>query len=277
MSNTDDLNLPESDGIPEGIFAGLDKENPLGKETFNDILGVKPDDTPKPRFVPPTQPKISRTNEAEEISKQVSAQQTPEKEALTAEERIEALEKMIMKLREGMGDIRVVAPGPKRVVDFSKLSEGDVYDLDIPIETIEHYVPDYTKIDLKDPNYIARWVSTHVARLGPMKQAGFTYITEEDLAAPLEMDIKPDENGVYRYIDVVAMKTPKDKYFRALRTNYLRAMAQTQQKKVHQLAQQVTENALMSGTTQEKAPLGQATEYQKRKAAGQLNIYSPNL
>jgi hypothetical protein len=33
----------------------------------------------------------------------------------------------------------------------------------------------------------------------------------------------------------------------------------------------------MQGTGEVKAPMGQGNEYNKRKAAGQMNIYSPNL
>ena len=273
MSNLEEFG---SSNLEDIKFIGEEASDLLPKETFNSVLGVESAmNTPTPKFVPPTLKK--KKEDYEDNARQAVPQPTPEKEAQTAEDRIKALEDMIMTLREGLSGVKVVQSGPQRKLDFSQLSELDVYDLSTPIETIEHQYEDYSEIQLKDPNYIARWVNINPIRMGQMKVFGFTYVTEEDLASPLGMDLQLDENGVYRNFDVVAMKAPKEKYFKALRTNYLRALAQTQQKKVHELAQQVTEQAIMNGTADNKAPVGQAVEYQKRKAAGQLNIYSPNL
>jgi hypothetical protein len=53
---------------------------------------------------------------------------------------------------------------------------------------------------------------------------GFTYVTNNDLAKPLDVAITEDVNGRFINLDVVAMKCPKSKYFAALKATLQRAI-----------------------------------------------------
>jgi hypothetical protein len=213
----------------------------------------------------------STTTEAAKVAATVVASQTPEAEEKATDARIQALEKQLAELVKGKHGVRVGPAQQKKEVDFTKLSESDVFNLEIPIDAIEHQVPDYTKVELLDQNYIPRWVQVHPARLGPMRAAGFEYVTQEDLAEQLILDLREDENGQFRFIDLVLMKCRKDKYFGALRKNYERAIAQTNPAKLHQKAKQGVEGMLAN----EKDDQGNShkRDFQKYSAEGKMEVY----
>ena len=158
---------------------------------------------------------------------------------------------------------------PARVLeplDFARLDESAAYDLSIPIVAIDHGLPESMKVELEDPNYVPRWVHTHPKRLGPMKAVGFTIVTEQDLAKDLNLEIEVDENGAYRYSDVILMKIPKIKYFGALRRNHETAVRAVNTENAHQAGKKMIEDYL-----EEKG--GNAyTEAHNQK---RLNVYTP--
>lgn len=203
---------------------------------------------------------------------------TPEAEARTNEQRISELETILVQLRLGTGGVKLVTPKPEAQLDWTKLSEKDVFDLTIPIQAVEHQVPDLTKIELKDKNYIARYINLHPGRLGPMRAAGFTFITKEDIES-IAMDITPDENGQYRYIDTVAMKCPKIKYLGALRANYERAVAVTDKNVLHRIMKSKTAEMLgsaeLSGDQKDNPDYGKSfkRDAQKYQAENKLEVY----
>lgn len=287
MSNQEEQPKASDGRSLDDIFHDLKGSNPLSEEDAASITGVAKaplevsTEAPKAKFKFEA-PKLRAEKTAEARAEAIKTQITPESIAATESERISFLEQEILKLKQGQVGIKLgsVSAKEKRIkLDFTKIDETSVYDLNVPIEAIEHEVPDYTKIVLKDATYIPRWVQVHPARLGPMRQAGFTYITAEDLAEELVMDLEADENGHYRFIDLVAMKCSKDKYFGALRRNYVRALAQTNPKIVHQMAKQTVEGAMTAGISSDgtKAPMGQATSYARHKEAGHIGVFSPNL
>lgn len=266
--------------IPLDVKTGKVESNLPEEVRFYNVDALKA----KPKFqIPGTKTR------AEKMAEKVTATSDPLKDATTTDERIAAMEQMIIELRSGMNGVKLgsaSAKDKKIVLDFSKISEEDVFNLNIPIEIIEHQVPDYTKIVLKDPTYHPHWVQAHPARLGPMKAAGFTYITAEDLAEELEMALEEDENGHYRFIDLIAMKCSKSKYFGALRRNYIRSLAQTNPKIVHQMAKQTIENSMgeLGELTRDgndfkvsQPRAGGKSAYARHKEANHIGVFSPNL
>jgi hypothetical protein len=200
----------------------------------------------------------------------------PQQEVVTEDkvtpERLAALEDAIRTLKAGQNGVRMrSAPVKPAPLDFTKLTESDVFDLDIPIEAVDHSVPEYLIVNLKDKNYVARWVHKAPRRLGPMKANGWTFITKEDLEDETIIEFAMDENGLYRYDDVIAMKCQKQKYFGQLRKNHERALAQVNPKLLHQKAKNAVEGAL------KQAPAGgkQGKSYQDYVNAGQLEVYEP--
>jgi hypothetical protein len=147
------------------------------------------------------------------------------------------LKAQIERLEQGKDGIKVVhTDGAKKIqIDYSKLSEKDIYDFAIPMEAIELSLPNEMDVELLDKNYAPRWVNVHPARLGQLKSAGFTAVTEQDLAKPLNIICEKDINGMMKHIDVVLMKIEKSRLWPAIRRNHLRSVVLTDPNKLHEL------------------------------------------
>jgi hypothetical protein len=149
-------------------------------------------------------------------------------------------------------------PKPKWVTDFSVLHEQNVFDLNTPIQAIDHQIPEYLDIKLKDGNFSPRWIQTSSKNLGTRRSQGWSYITQEDLAEGLKVEIEPDSSGHFVYIDTVAMKIPKAKLYSQLRSNYLRAIQLTQQSKLHERMKAAIEDEITNARDERGMPLGDA-------------------
>lgn len=163
---------------------------------------------------------------------------------------------------------------PQYVTDFSVLPEKSIFDLSVPIQAIDHQVPEYLKLTLKDPNYSPRWIQTGVRRLGQARAQGWSYITQEDLAQQLGIEITADAAGHFVYIDTVAMKISKQKLFSQLRANFQRAIIMTQQAKLHEKMKSVIEQEIQNAADPESGlPFrDQFIHYRDKNA---MNVYSP--
>jgi hypothetical protein len=184
-------------------------------------------------------------------------------------QRIAEMERNLKALMEGKDGAKLKAKSEvKASIDFSKLSEKDVWDLNIPIQAIEHGLPDYLNVELLDSNYIARWVHKTPRRLGPMLSVGWTFVEPKDLANKLILEVKPNENGQYQHDDVLLMKLSKVKYFGMLRRNLLISQARVNPKTAHQIAKQRVITDMESAGRK---------DYDKYSSEGKLNIYAPGF
>lgn len=187
-------------------------------------------------------------------------------------QRLKALEDAIRVLKAGQNGVKMSnAPKKPAPIDFTKISEADVFDLEIPIEAIDHGTPEYLTVNLKDKNYVARWVHKAPRRLGPMKAVGWTFITKEDLEDSTVIEFAMDENGLYRYDDVIAMKCTKASYFGQLRKNHERTLAQSNPKALHKRAQSAVQAAM---NLPENIGLNEKTGHRDTSRAGDFDVYS---
>jgi len=160
------------------------------------------------------------------------------------------------------------------VTDFSTLQEASVFDLNTPIQAIDHQIPEYLDIKLIDPNFSPRWIQTSSKRIGTARSQGWSYIEAEDLAEELKVEIEADAAGHFVYIDTVAMKISKAKLYSQLRSNYLRAIALTQQSKLHEKMKQTIESEIERSMDDKTGiPLGDA--WHKYNSEGKMTTYSP--
>jgi hypothetical protein len=141
-------------------------------------------------------------------------------------------------------------------LDFEKMTEEAAYDLDVPIVAKPFSTEDSLNVDLKDKNYEPRWVNVNPIRLGSMRSKGFEYITADDLATPLNIEVEVDAQGHYRLNDVVAMRIRKDRYYGALRAAHLRAIS------------------AVSATGAHKAAVSAANQYMEKEAGGEYVDYA---
>lgn len=263
MSNIDDSKIEKQESI-------------LDSNTINSILGFAENDPEaNNKNIPSTNlknvfhPKVAKATVEKVKEDQI---QTDNADA-NIQMRLDEMAKQLEQLKQGKDGVKVIKSS-KKIVDFSKITEKDVYDMSIPIEAIVHEIPDASLIKLKDPNYIGRWVSIHPIMIGKRKAAGFTYVTKEDLDENLLMDLDLDENGHYKYIDVVAMKIPKAKYFGALRTNQIRAMTVVNPKKAHEVGKAVAENELSKGfDPDDPGKKSYGRDFNDAKAQNKMEVY----
>ena len=148
-----------------------------------------------------------------------------------------------------------------RAIDWSKVKEEDIYNDSIPIEARPFSSEDSLGIDLVDKNYAARWVNKNPIILGKALAAGFTYITAEDLASPLDVAIVEDVNGRFLNLDVLAMKCPKSIYFAAKKAAFLRAVNTVNSLSSKKAARNQAMSELM------KSGAGVAEEFESGKVA----------
>jgi hypothetical protein len=122
--------------------------------------------------------------------------------------------------------VRVAAKAENSVdkVDWTKISEKDITNLNIPIQTIQQDAPEFLNVKLLDKNYIPRWVHILPERLGVCLATGWSFVIPEDLDPQFPKFLNFDANDHYAYGDTVCLKILKSRYFGAIKRNYLKTM-----------------------------------------------------
>ncbi len=77
------------------------------------------------------------------------------------------------------------------------------------IPVIEHDIPDYMNIKLKDTEYEPVWASRDQRRLGQLLAKGYEFITPEMMADNFKVPLLFDSERHYVYSDVIAMRVHK--------------------------------------------------------------------
>ena len=121
---------------------------------------------------------------------------------------VEALESEIDRILEDRKKARAAALQPKEP-DWSKLTEQDAYRQDIYIPVIEHDVPDYMNMKLKDVAYDVVWASKDQRRLGQLKAEGYELLKPEHVDPKFKLPLAFTSEGFYEYVDVIAMRVHK--------------------------------------------------------------------
>jgi hypothetical protein len=121
---------------------------------------------------------------------------------------VEALESEIDRILEDRKKARAAALQP-REPDWAKLTEQDAYRQDIYIPVIEHDVPDYMNMKLKDAEYDVVWASKDQRRLGQLKAEGYELLKPEHVDPKFKLPLEFTSEGFYEYVDVIAMRVHK--------------------------------------------------------------------
>jgi hypothetical protein len=120
---------------------------------------------------------------------------------------------------------KAAAAAKEKEIDWTKITESDIVDLSIPIPVYEQETPAYLNVKLLDQNYVPRWIHTMVERLGPALSSGYSYVEKEDLDPDFPHPLQFDVNNHYSHGDVVCLKIQKQRYYGAIKRNYLKTMA----------------------------------------------------
>lgn len=128
-------------------------------------------------------------------------------------------------------------PAPRKapsapVINWATVSEADIFNMDIPVQTIEHALETYLDVYLLDKNFVPRWVHKNQHNIGPKLNAGYSFVTEEDLDPNKGHALLFDTNGHYSFDDVICLKIPKSIYFGKIKANFNRATSVQRGKEV---------------------------------------------
>lgn len=264
------------DAVDNSRFIGLDQDLGIDRPEVQE-----PQSTFKPKI-----PKSVVTNE--ETTAKVNVKLDEALDTYKAEEKrildnkIKDMEAAIKLLIAGRDGIKLkAAAAEQKPIDWNQMREQDVFDLSVPIEPVGAELPDYMKVELKDSNFVARWVQKMSRRLGPMKAKGYTYVTADEIEGELNLAIEPDENGVFRHDDVILMKIEKRRYYGMLRANHQRALAMTNPKAAHKTAMDRVMNDIKTGNTTDGVPAEQIKSADFNQYLGgdkpKMNVYAPGF
>lgn len=139
---------------------------------------------------------------------------TPAKAEVPSPEKIMELLQRVQALETAkVPEVKAAAAPPEVKIDWSKVSERDVADLNFPIPVIEHELPEYMTIWLKDNSYIAKWCHTTQRRVGTLLAQGYEFIKSEDWDTNYPQILKFDAEGHLTFDDVVAVRIHKSRYY----------------------------------------------------------------
>ena len=265
MSNEDILNDAGTESNVKGLDEMLDLDAAKVAEELKAKSPVKPrfvnNAAPKPAVPPPASKMVDQPQATDFNFK--SDDEVSEAQLRAAER---ALQNLLRQQGINLKPGESTTPVNKKI-DWSKVTETDATNLDFTMDAIDLEMPDYMGVTLKDPNYTPRWVNRHPRRLGPMKARGWSYVTKDELAEELKIDLEPDENGVYRTDDVVLMKCEKSQYYGLIRRNYLRSVAMINPKAAHKVAKSKVDANMREFSR----------DYDRVIAENKMSVFSPML
>jgi hypothetical protein len=118
------------------------------------------------------------------------------------------LEKQVKRVLGKIQNDRIAAATPKEP-DWKNLKEQDAYDPRINIPVIDHEIPDYMNMKLKDTEYEVVWASTDQRRIGQLQAEGYEFLKPEHIADGFKVPLLFDSEERYTYQDVVCMRVHK--------------------------------------------------------------------
>lgn len=131
----------------------------------------------------------------------------------------DTLEDVIKRVLDQRKEAKIEELTPKEP-DYKTLKEQDIIRNDIYIPVIEHDIPEYMHVELRDEEYVPIWVNRDQRRIGAVQAEGFEFIKAEHLALNWKAPLKFDSEGLYVYQDVVCMRVHKRIRFAKLRKFY---------------------------------------------------------
>jgi hypothetical protein len=165
--------------------------------------------------------KVTLNKAPSEVPKVVAPEET---KAPSGAELMELLQKVAR--LEAKVEAKPAAPAqtPAPEIDWSRVTEREVADLNFPIPVIEHELPEYMTVYLKDNSYIAKWSHITQRRIGRLLAEGYEYVTPEDWDQNFPQILKFDSEGHLTFDDVVAVKIHKSRFYGKIRRENEKAM-----------------------------------------------------
>jgi len=120
----------------------------------------------------------------------------------------DALEAAVNEALAKVAKKRQEAAKPKEP-DWSTLTEAEAMSAATYIPVIEHDIPDYMNMKLKDAEYMCVWASRDQRRIGQLQAEGYEFLKKEHVHPDFKLPLLFDSEGLYTYADVVCMRVHK--------------------------------------------------------------------
>lgn len=104
------------------------------------------------------------------------------------------------------------ASAPKKI-DWATVTEEDIANPAVFIPVIDHDIPDYMNIKLKDNEYVPVWASKDRRRLGQLLAEGYEVLKAEHVHPSFKLPLRFESDGTYTYLDVICMRVHKSIIF----------------------------------------------------------------
>lgn len=120
----------------------------------------------------------------------------------------ETLADQLEKILKQRDAAKVEAAKPKEP-DWSKVTEADITNPAVFIPVIDHDIPDYMDVKLKDEAYIAVWANKDQRRVGQLIAEGYELLKKEHIHPDFKLPLKFESDGSYTYLDVICFRVHK--------------------------------------------------------------------
>ncbi len=120
----------------------------------------------------------------------------------------EDLETKILEVLNRKKAEREKAAEPKEP-NWAELSEADAYKADVYIPVLNHDIPDYMNMKLKDQEYVCVWANKDQRRLGALLAEGYEMLKKEHVHPEFKIPLMWSSEGTYEYADTVCMRVHK--------------------------------------------------------------------
>lgn len=120
----------------------------------------------------------------------------------------EDLEAKILEVLSKKKAERAQAEQPKEP-DWAALTEADAYKPDVYIPVIDHDVPDYMNMKLKDQEYVCVWANKDRRRMGALLAEGYEVLKKEHVHPDFQVPLMWSSEGTYEYADTICMRVHK--------------------------------------------------------------------
>ena len=118
------------------------------------------------------------------------------------------LEAKILEVLQRNKQKREVEAKPKDP-NWAELTEADAYRPDVYIPIIDHDVPDYMNMRLKDQEYVCVWANKDQRRLGALLAEGYELLKKEHVHPDFQVPLVWSSEGTYEYADTICMRVHK--------------------------------------------------------------------
>jgi hypothetical protein len=93
--------------------------------------------------------------------------------------------------------------------NWATLTEAEAMSAATYIPVIEHDIPDYMNMKLKDAEYMCVWASKDQRRIGQLQAEGYEFLKPEHIHPDFKIPLRFDSENLYTYADVVCMRVHK--------------------------------------------------------------------